>query len=80
MRSKLLFPSYFRLIGVILLLPGLVCGYLTFIFSTNESFYDESAISMLSIGLLFVGFSLFCGEDETIPKNKAKCNLLGCVS
>jgi len=68
MKSKLLFPSYFRVIGMIMLIPGLVCGYLTFIFSASESFFDESSITLLSVGLLFVGFSQFQEEDETTQK------------
>ena len=51
-----------------MLLPGLICGSLTFVFSAAGSFYDESAITLLSVGLLFVGFSQFSGEDETTQK------------
>ena len=54
--------------GVILLLPGLACGYFTFVFSTNTNFYDEFAITLLSIGLLFIGFSQLRAEDEATRK------------
>ena len=80
MKSQLLFPSIFKLIGVILLLPGLIFGYLfefqgyvpSFLrYGTNrgwegaDNFTDELVITFIVTGLLFIGFSKIKNESDT---------------
>lgn len=69
MKTNLLFPSYFKYIGWLLAVPGLVLGYLfefehfTFrflqygqqsYFGGNENYTDEIAITLIAIGFLFI--------------------------
>jgi len=83
MRSNLLFPPAFRIIGAILLLPGLVLGYLfeyhhyilsflrygnNMAYSAADNFTDEVATSLIIIGGLLVGFSRFKNEQKPINK------------
>jgi len=79
MKQNLLFPSYFRYIGWVLAVPGLVLGYFfefenfTFkflgdgrqsLFFGNGNYTDELAITLITIGLFLVCFSANKSEDE----------------
>lgn len=83
MKSTLLFPPVFRIIGLVLALPGLALGYLfeytnylvRFLRYGNDqmangsdTFTDELVITLVITGLVFIGFSKLKNESETTTK------------
>ncbi|MBB3054826.1 hypothetical protein [Mucilaginibacter gotjawali] len=72
MKPYLLFPSFFRPIGIVLALTGLVFGYIyifqekVLIFADHGSgnFTDELGTIFEVLGLIFIGFSRLKNEDE----------------
>lgn len=83
MKSNLLFPPVFRIIGLVLALPGLMLGYLfeytnyvirflrygnDLMSKGSDTFADELAITLVVTGLVFIGFSKLKNESEIISK------------
>jgi hypothetical protein len=89
LKSSLLFPAVFRIIGVVLALPGLVLGYLFAFHNYTVPFLgygtprprhaifnstginnltDEFAITLIIVGLLFIGFSRLKNENKLTIK------------
>ena len=79
MEPTLLFPHYFRLIGIILLIPGLVLGFLFIcydyvlpflgdskrpLFAAQGNFTDEVIATLIIIGSLFTVFSRLKNESR----------------
>jgi hypothetical protein len=72
MKPYLLFPSFFRPIGIAFALIGSVLGYiylfpdkvLIFLDHGSGNFTDEFATTFLVLGLVFIGFSRLKKEDE----------------
>ncbi|WP_295668994.1 hypothetical protein [uncultured Mucilaginibacter sp.] len=72
MKPYLLFPIFFRPIGIVLALIGLVFGYIylfqdkVLIFADHGSgnFTDELGTTCEVLGLIFIGFSRLKNEDE----------------
>ncbi|WP_448701783.1 hypothetical protein ACFGVR_06010 [Mucilaginibacter sp. AW1-3] len=88
MRTNLLLPSYFKYIGYMLAVPGLVLGYFfafesfTFKFLSNghrrsmlvgsENYTDEVTITLIVIGLFFICFSANRAENERSQASRHK--------
>ncbi len=72
MASPLLFPRVFRPIGFVLLLGGLILGYvfiireqvISFLDSGHGNLTDEVASTFVILGLLFAGFARLKDESE----------------
>ncbi|TWJ03523.1 hypothetical protein JN11_01069 [Mucilaginibacter frigoritolerans] len=89
MKPYLLFPSAFKIIGFILLVPGFILAY-SYLFQNNagntisnrvplgiiwpgsSGYTDESAITFVIIGLLFIGFSRLRNERDVTHKIRLK--------
>lgn len=89
MKPYLLFPSGFKIIGFILLVPGSILAYL-FLFQNQvlsflstgpntgfdglggNNLTDESAITFIIIGLLFIAFSRLKNEQGAVHKLRLK--------
>lgn len=84
MKNKFLFPSYFKIIGCFLAIPGFIFGYLSvyqdfyiksldirvggFYSPEINNFTNELSLASLVIGLLFIAFSRLKQEDELTAK------------
>ncbi|HEY4324513.1 MAG TPA: hypothetical protein VGN20_11020 [Mucilaginibacter sp.] len=76
MKPSLLFPSYFRIIGVILLFPGLILGYIfifldqviAFLDYDSGNLTDEVATTLIVSGLILIGFSRLKNESNETAK------------
>jgi hypothetical protein len=70
-KSNLLFPPFFRIIGLILALAGLALGYIfifrnlviSFLDYRSGNFTDEVATTLVVSGLIFIGFSRVKNEN-----------------
>jgi hypothetical protein len=74
MKPSLLFPPVFRIIGAVLLVPGLILGciyvsrnqhYLIGGYG-SDTFLDEIAATLLVSGLVFINFSKLKNENDQI--------------
>jgi len=89
MKPSLLFPPIFKIIGVMLLIPGLVLWYLYLFryyeipflsygpnnpFGGNNNFTDETFVTLVVVGLLFIGFSKL--KNETGATNQLRLKAL----
>ena len=89
MRPKLLFPSFFRVIGIILLIPGLVLGFFYAFYNYSppflghgpgyrliwkDNFSGELIVTLLICGSLLIGFSR--QKNETRLTQSVRLNAL----
>lgn len=70
MNARLLFPPWFKVIGILMLVPGLIFGYFAIVYSATDNPNDEIAITLLSAGLLFTGFARSKKEDNLISNTR----------
>jgi hypothetical protein len=72
MKPQLLFPAYFRVVGFVLALAGLILGYICMVRNEAIAFLDHDGNSLTKnfaatfevTGLMFLGFSRLKNENE----------------
>ena len=80
MKPYLLFPSFFRPIGIVLALVGFVFGYIymfpekvsIFVDHGSGNFTDEFGTTFEVLGLVFIGFSRLKNENEQSSRLRLK--------